>query len=56
MKPGYIQLLTQGATFSTWMYVVVYAKNLGVNDTEIAIVATLFAVATFFSNYMFNIY
>ena len=55
MKPGYLQLLTQGATFSTWMFVVVVAKNeLNLDDTSIAIVAAAFAATTFFSNYIFG--
>ncbi len=55
MKPGIIQLLTQGATFSTWMYVVVVAKNeLGLDDTSIAYIAAIFAATTFLSNYLFG--
>jgi DHA1 family quinolone resistance protein-like MFS transporter len=55
LKPGAIQLLTQGAIFSTWMYIVVVAKNeLGLDDTSIAYVAAMFAATTFFSNYLFG--
>ena len=55
MKPGIIQLLTQGATFATWMFVVVVAKEeLSLDDTSIAVVAAAFAATTFISNYVFG--
>lgn len=54
-KPGYIQFLTQSAIFSTWMFVVVVARNeLRIDDNGIAYVAAAFAAITFFSNYLFG--
>lgn len=55
MKPGIIQLLTQGGMFSTWMFVVVVGRNeLGIDDNGIAYVAAIFAASMFFSNYLFG--
>ena len=41
--------------FSTWMYVVLVARNeLGIDDNGIAYVAALFAASMIFSNYLFG--
>ena len=55
MKPGAIQLLTQGAFFSTWMFIVILAKSeLAIGDTEIAVAAAMFAATQFISSYYFG--
>jgi DHA1 family quinolone resistance protein-like MFS transporter len=55
LKAGAVQLLTQAAFFSSWTFIVIFAKeDLGLSDNAIAYVAAIFAATNFFSSYFFG--
>jgi DHA1 family quinolone resistance protein-like MFS transporter len=55
LKPGAIQLLTQAAFFSSWIFIVIVAKDeLGLSDNAIAYAAAMFAATNFLASYFFG--
>lgn len=55
MKPGAIQLLTQSAFFSSWIFIVILAKDdLGLSNNAIAYAAAMFAATNFMASYIFG--
>lgn len=54
MKPNLIRFLTSAAGIATWIYIPIFARELGISDTNIGIIAGLFSTALFFSSYIFG--
>lgn len=49
-----IQLLSGGAFLSTFTYIAIMGDEMGFSSTQVAIMASLFAVCQFFSSYIFG--
>ncbi len=49
-----IQILANGAFLASFTYIAIFADEAGLSNFEIAIMATLYSIATFFSAYIFG--
>jgi len=54
MKPNLIRFLSFGAIASSWLYIPIFAKELGMSDTEIGFVVAFYALALFLSSFVFG--
>lgn len=54
MKANLIRLLTYAAMQISFIYVPVFARNLGISDVGIGIMVALYSSALFFSSYIFG--
>jgi len=49
-----IQVLSSGAFLASFTYIAIYAKEAGLTNFQITVMASLYATATFFSAYIFG--
>lgn len=54
MKLNLIRLFTYAAAQISFIYVTVFARNLGISDTGIGVIVALYSSALFFSSYIFG--
>ncbi|UCD97124.1 MAG: MFS transporter [Candidatus Bathyarchaeota archaeon] len=54
MKPNLIRFCTFGALMASWTYLAIFAKELGISDTEIGVIVAFNALALFTSSSIFG--
>lgn len=54
MKPNLIRFLTFAAMMASWTYISIYAKDLGMSDTEIGFIVAFYSLALFLSSFFFG--
>ena len=54
MKPNLIRLFTFAAAQISFVYIVIFARDLGISDVGIGITVALYSSALFFSSYIFG--
>lgn len=54
MKPSLIRFFTFGALMVSWTYLAIFAKELGISDTEIGVIVAFNALALFVSSSIFG--
>jgi DHA1 family quinolone resistance protein-like MFS transporter len=54
MKPDLIRFLTFAAMMSSWAYISIYARDLGMSDTEIGLIVASYSLALFLSSFVFG--
>ena len=54
MKSNLIRLLTFAAILTSFTYVTIFARNLGISDINIGILVALYSTSIFFSSYIFG--
>ena len=54
MKPDMIRFLTFAAMMSSWAYISIYARDLGMSDTEIGLIVASYSLALFLSSFVFG--
>ncbi len=54
MKPNLIRFLTFAAMMASWTYISIFARDLGMSDTEIGFVVAFYSLALFLSSFVFG--
>jgi len=54
MKPNSISFLTFAASMASWAYVSIFARDLGISDTEIGFIVAFCSLALFLSSFVFG--
>lgn len=54
MKLNLIRFLTFAAMMSSWTFIPIFAKDLGISDTEIGFIVALYSLALFLSSFIFG--
>ncbi|MDI6826067.1 MAG: MFS transporter [Candidatus Aenigmarchaeota archaeon] len=54
MKPNLIRLLTFAAAQISFVYIIIFARGLGISDVEIGIIVAFYSLTLFFSSYIFG--
>lgn len=53
-RPKLVQFLTMGGIMSSWIFIPLLAKELGIRDVYIGMIVGFYAAAIFISNYLFG--
>ena len=54
MKPNLIRFLTFAAMMASWTYISIFARDLGMSDTEIGFIVASYSLALFLSSFVFG--
>jgi len=54
MKPNLIRFLAFAAMMASWVYLPIFASDLGISDTEIGFIVAFYSLASFLSSFVFG--
>jgi len=54
MKPNLVRFLTFAAMMASWVYMPIFASDLGISDTEIGFMVAFYSLASFLSSFVFG--
>jgi len=54
MKPNLIRFFTFAAMMASWTYMSIFARGLGISDTEIGFIVAFYSLASFLSSFVFG--